>query len=106
MAACIFSFAVINLIPLDLGFKFANILPVKMCITSLAQLFRSLGLVGFVTMAFNEFKDSSKYYPIPVFGPCFYGIMLGNMGGLFAKGVDGYLAGGIPWPFQNGRTQS
>lgn len=100
-ACCVIAFTTVNFIPLNMGYKFATFLPVNILITMFAMLFRSLGMVGFVTAAFNTFQDSpSKYYPIPAFGPCWYGIMLGNMGGLFSKGVDGYLSSGIPWPFQ------
>lgn len=28
--------------------------------------------------------------------------MLGNMGGFFAKGVEGHVMNGVPWPMQNG----
>lgn len=102
-ASCVIAFTVVNLVPFDLGYKLTTFLPVKMVITMFAMLFRSLGMVGFITAAFSAFEESpSKYYPIPVFGPIWYGIMLGNMGGLFTKGIDGYLGGGMPWPFQNG----
>ena len=102
-ASCVIAFVVVNLVPFDLGYKLANFLPVKIVITMFAMLFRSLGMVGFTTAAFYTFQESpSKYYPIPVFGPIWYGIMLGNMGGLFFNGINGYLANGIPWPFQCG----
>jgi len=102
-ASCMIAFAVVNWLPFDLGYKFCSFLPVKIVITMFAQLFRSLGMAGFITGAFNHFEESpSAYYPIPVFGPIWYGVMLGNMGGLFSKGINAYLANGIPWPFQNG----
>lgn len=28
--------------------------------------------------------------------------MLGNMGGFIVKGLEGHVAGGMPWPMQNG----
>ena len=102
-ACCVIAFSVMNFIPLNLGFKFANILPVKIAITCYATLFKSLGMMGFISAAFHAFEESpSKYYPTPIFGPIWYGIMLGNMGGFVSSGIDGYLAGGMPWPFQNG----
>lgn len=107
--SCAVAFSIVNFIPFDLGYKLASFLPVKIIITMYAMLFRSLGMMGFTTAAFNLFKDnpvSTKYYPIPVVGPVWYGIMLGNMGGLFTKGIDGYLGAGIPWPFQNGEVTS
>ncbi|CAB9500652.1 expressed unknown protein [Seminavis robusta] len=100
-ASVVIAFVSVNYVPFF--FQFVSLLPVKMVITAWAMLFRSLGLCSFTSNAFNAFKDSpSKYYPVPVFGPIWYGVMLGNMGGFALKGVDGHLSGGVPWPFQNG----
>jgi hypothetical protein len=103
LAACIIAFFVVNYMPFDIGFKLGRTLPVTIVTTTFAQLFRSLGVVKFTTIAFNAFKDSpSAYYPIPVFGPIAYGTLLGNMSGFFIKGFNGHLEKGMPWPFQNG----
>ena len=100
MAAGTMAFVLANL---PGGREFGNSLPVAFFTTMFAQLFRALGIVKFVSVGFNQFQSSpSAYYPIPVIGPILYGIMLGNMGGLVLKGIDGYLANGMPWPFQNG----
>jgi hypothetical protein len=103
LASCIIAFIIANYMPLDIGFKLGNTLPVTIVTTTFAQLFRSLGVVKFTTVAFHAFKDSpSAYYPVPVFGPIAYGTLLGNMSGFFVKGFNGYLENGMPWPFQNG----
>jgi hypothetical protein len=103
LAACIIAFILVNYVPFDIGFKLGTTFPVTIITTTFAQLFRSLGLVKFTTIAFNAFKDSpSAYYPIPVFGPIAYGMLLGNMSGFFVKGFNGHLENGMPWPFQNG----
>ena len=70
MAACIAAYILVNHLPLDLGYLLCNTLPVTLVTTSFAQLFRSLGIMKFVTVCFEAFKDNpSPYYPIPVFGP-------------------------------------
>jgi hypothetical protein len=105
VAACVVAFVAANYIPFDLGFKLGNFLPVKIVVTSLSQLFRALGLIKFITVAFNLLKDTpSAYYPIPVIGPILYGSLLGNMGGLLLNGIDGHLKNGMPWAFQNGES--
>lgn len=104
MGSCLIAFALVNLIPFDVGFMFLNTLPVNILITSASQLFRSLGVVKFLNMCFNAFKDSpSAYYPIPVFGPIIYATLLGNMGPFFMKGFEGHIGNGVPWPVQNGK---
>ena len=103
LASCIIAFIIANFMPFDIGFKLGKTLPVTVITTTFAQLFRSLGVVKFTTVAFNAFKDSpSAYYPVPVFGPIAYGTLLGNMSGFFVKGFNGYLENGMPWAFQNG----
>jgi len=70
---------------------------------SFAQLFRSLGTIKFLTACYEALKESpSAYYPIPVFGPILYGILLGNMGPLVLKGLESHLGNGVPWAVQNG----
>uniref|UniRef100_A0A7S2UB07 Uncharacterized protein n=1 Tax=Attheya septentrionalis TaxID=420275 RepID=A0A7S2UB07_9STRA len=102
-AVCILAFLIVNCLPFDAGFKLCNTLPVRIVMTAFAQLFRANGIAKFSNMAYEEFKDSpSSYYPTPVFGPIVWPTLLGNMGGLFANGVNAYLAKGMPWPFQNG----
>lgn len=103
LGACAIAFFLVNCMPYDLGYKLGSTLPVTIITTTFAQLFRSLGIVKFTTVAHEAFKNSpSQYYPIPVFGPIAYGTILGNMGGFFSKGFTGYLENGMPWPFQNG----
>ena len=70
-------------------------------VTIFSQLFRVGGIVGFSDAAFGMLKDNpSPYYDIPIFGPILFPSMLGNMGGFFFNGVDGYLQKGMPWLFQ------
>ena len=103
MASSVFAFVIVNYLPSDVGYKICNTLPVTIITVSFAQLFRCLGLVKFVGVAYEAFKDSpSPYYPMPVFGPILYGTMLGNMGGFFMKGFEGHVQNGMPWPMQNG----
>lgn len=103
MAFCIIAFAIANYLPYDIGYRIGNTMPVVIVTTVFAQLFRAMGLVKFSQIAFEAFKDSpSPYYPIPIFGPILLPTLLGNFGGFFAKGFDGHLEKGMPWPFQNG----
>mmetsp|Transcript_15554 Transcript_15554/g.20257 ORF Transcript_15554/g.20257 Transcript_15554/m.20257 type:complete len:320 (+) Transcript_15554:216-1175(+) len=103
MGSCIIAYILVNLLPFDIGFMFFNTLPASMMIVSSAQLFRALGTVKFLNVAFNAFKDSpSAYYPIPVFGPIIYAILLANMGPLVLKGFEGHVCNGVPWAVQNG----
>jgi hypothetical protein len=82
MASCIFAFIVVNYTPMDIGFKFFSNIAVNIVTVVFAQLFRSLGIVKFIGVCFEQFKDHpSQYYPIPVFGPIMYATLLGNMGG-------------------------
>jgi len=95
------AFIIVNYTPFDIGYKTACSLPGTFVITSFAQMFKSMGTIGFISVAANELNPS-KYYPTPIIGPILYGALLGNMGGLFRNGFDGYLVNGMPWPFQNG----
>jgi hypothetical protein len=86
-------------------------IPLQMMITMYAQLFRSMGLMKFITVCHIELlvppyhTIATKYYTIPIFGPIIYGTMLGNMGGFILNGIDGYTQrSGIPYPFQNGNV--
>ena len=103
-AICVAVFLFVNLMPMQFGYKLCKTLPGTMLITSAAQLFRAMGMMGFITTAFNELKPSA-YYPIPVLGPILYGTLLGNMGALFTKGFNGVLSGGMGFPFQNGMSK-
>jgi len=103
MMACLVAFALVNYSPFDLGFKILDTLPFRVITVSFAQLFRTTGLIRFVNVCFETFKETpSAYYPIPVFGPILYGTMLGNMGGFITKGIEGHVINGMPWPAQNG----
>lgn len=96
---CLLAFGLVNYTPVSTLLN--KILPLKMCMVSFAQLFRSLGMIAFITQAYNE-VGASKYYPTPILGPVLYGALLGNMGGFFMKGFEGHLKNGVPWSFQNG----
>jgi len=98
---CVISFVFVNYTPFDLGYKFGSILPVKIFMNCLAQLFRALGMIGFINACAAE-VGASKYYPTPILGPVIYGTLLGNMGAFFVKGFNQHLEKAIPWPFQNG----
>jgi hypothetical protein len=101
MAMCIITFTIVNLLPF--GYQLSNSFPVRLATTMGAQLFRTTGIIKFVSIAYEAFKDApSPYYPIPVFGPILNGTILGNMGFFFWKGFAGHLESGIPFPFQNG----
>lgn len=103
MGSCIIAFLFVNYLPMNIGFLICRTFPFSILIVSGAQLFRSIGLVKFATVAFVTFKDNpSSYYPIPVFGPIMYATLLGNMGGFFSKGFEQHVGNGVPWPFQNG----
>lgn len=97
------SFILVNYTPFSLGYKIGCSFPSVLIYTLFAQLFRVSGLITFSSIAFEAVKNSpSKYYSIPIVGPILYPIILGNMGGFFAKGFDGHLKNGMPWPVQNG----
>jgi len=103
MASCILAFWFVNYSPMDVGYRLCNTLPVTIVITSFAQLFRSVAIMRFAGVCYDAFKEApSAYYPIPVFGPILYATLLGNMGGLVAKGLEGHVMNGMPWPVQNG----
>ena len=88
--------------PLDIGYNFGRILPVKILMNSWAQLFRGLGMIGFINACAAE-VGPSKYYPTPILGPVVYGTLLGNMGAFFLKGFNKHLEKDMPWAFQNGK---
>lgn len=101
---CVIAFVLVNYTPMDMGYKLMKLLPFKMLTVMGAQLFRMMGIVTFVNIAYDAFKDNpSKYYATPVFGPILNGTILGNMGFFFWKGFHGHLDGtGMPFSFQNG----
>lgn len=101
VTACIIAHLTVNYTPYDIGYKLLNLFPFKLLIMVFSTLFKSTGMIKFINTGFSEIKPT-PFYPIPVMGPVVYGTMLGNMGGLFLKGFDGYLKNGTPWPFQNG----
>ena len=103
VATCIIAFVLVNCIPFDLGYKILSTFPAVVVTTLFAELFRVTGVVSFVNLAFNTFRDNpSRYYPIPVIGPIAYATILGNMGPFFVNGFHGYLEKGMPWNFQKG----
>ena len=129
MTACLVAFGLVQIIlPFvrsifspnsDISSSSSNIIknsftiPLQIVITSFAQLFRTMGLLKFITVCHLELLSppyrtiSTKYYEIPIFGPILYGTMLGNMGGFVLNGIDGYTQrSGIPYPFQNGKVLS
>lgn len=102
MTMCILAFIVVNFMPYDLGFKIGKLFPVRLITTMGAELFRTMGMIKFVDIAYNALKDSpSSLYPTPIWGPILNGTILGNMGGFFWNGFQGYLKGGMPIKFQN-----
>lgn len=99
----IIAFVVINYAPMDIGFKMLDSVPGTLITTMFAQLFRSTGMMRFVRVCYEQFKDNpSPYYPIPVFGPILYATLLGCMAGFVFKGFNGFVQNGMPWPVQNG----
>jgi len=95
------AFVLVTYTPMNIGYKFGTLLPVKILLNSWAQLFRGLGMIGFINVCAAEVAPS-KYYSIPVLGPVVYGALLGNMGAFFLKGFHNHLEKDIPWAFQNG----
>jgi len=101
--SCIIAFVLVNCIPFDIGYKVLSLFPLRVLTIMGAQLFRNRGVVAFVNIAYQAFKDSpSKYYPTPVFGPILNACILGNMGSFFFKGFHGHLQDGMPFAVQNG----
>eukprot|EP00553_Chaetoceros_curvisetus_P007246 CAMPEP_0204616774 /NCGR_PEP_ID=MMETSP0717-20131115/3942_1 /ASSEMBLY_ACC=CAM_ASM_000666 /TAXON_ID=230516 /ORGANISM="Chaetoceros curvisetus" /LENGTH=288 /DNA_ID=CAMNT_0051630121 /DNA_START=32 /DNA_END=898 /DNA_ORIENTATION=- len=101
VASCIIAFVLVNYIPG--GYNMLSLFPLKLLTVMGAQLFRARGIVSYVNIAYNAFKEApSKYYPTPVFGPILNACILGNMGAFFWKGFHGHLQNGMPFPFQNG----
>jgi hypothetical protein len=102
--ACLLGYAAVNCTPFNVGYMLLNSPPGELVVTVLSQVFRVGGIVGFSDAAFNMFKDNpSPYYDVPVFGPILFPSILGNMGGFFFGGLDGYLEKGMPWLFQQVR---
>lgn len=100
---CVIAFVLVNYTSFDLGYKILNFFPLRLITVMGAQLFRNRGVVGYVKIGFQSFKDSpSKYYPTPIVGPILNACMLSNMGAFFWKGFHGHLKNGMPMPFQNG----
>ncbi|VEU44560.1 unnamed protein product [Pseudo-nitzschia multistriata] len=95
------AFVLLTYSPMDIGYRFGTLLPVKILLNSWAQLFRGLGMIGFINACAAEVAPS-KYYPTPILGPVVYGTLLGNMGAFFLKGFHKHLEKDIPWAFQNG----
>ncbi len=103
MASCIIAYILVNYVPLNIGFNIANLFPMRLLTVMGAQLFRAMGIMKFVDIAFNAFKDTpTKYYPTPILGPICNGMILGNMGSFFALGFEGHLKNEMPLPFKNG----
>jgi len=95
------AFVISTYTPMDIGYKLGSSLPVKIVMNCWAQLFRALGMIGFINACAAE-VGPSKYYPTAILGPVVYGTLLGNMGSFFLKGFNQHLEKAIPWPFQNG----
>lgn len=103
LASCIITYVLVNYLPLNIGYSTASLFPMRLLTIMGAQLFRSMGIIKFVNIAYNAFKDTpTKYYPTPILGPICNGVILGNMGSFFALGFDGHLKNGMPLPFKNG----
>jgi len=101
LTLCVISFIISTYTPMNIGYKFGSFLPVKIIFNCWAQLFRALGMIGFINAAAVECVPS-KYYPTPILGPVVYGALLGNMGMFFLKGFHQHLEKDVPWAFQNG----
>lgn len=103
MTMCILAFVIVNCIPFNLGLKIGKLFPIRMITTMGAELFRTMGMIKFVNIAYARLQDSpSPFYPTPIWGPILNGTILGNMGGFFWNGFRDYVKGGMPIKFQNG----
>lgn len=101
--SCLIGFALVNYLPLGIGYEFFRTAIGSMLITAFAMIFRVGGVSGFSDAAYAAFKDApSAWYPTPVFGPILFPTILANIGGFFWNGFDGYLEKGMPYLFQNG----
>jgi hypothetical protein len=101
--ACLLGYLLVNYTPFNLAYLVFNSPPGQLVVTVLSQVFRVGGIKGFSDAAFAMFKENpSPYYDVPVFGPILFPSVLGNMGGFFFCGLDGYLEKGMPWLFQQG----
>lgn len=91
--------------PFDIGYNLGQFFPIKLILTIGSSLFKTMGMIGFCTVAFDVLKTNpaaTEYYPIPIFGPIIWASLLGNMGAFFMKGFHGHLEKGMPYPFQAG----
>lgn len=105
--ACVLGYVVVNCLPYNFGYLLFTSPPGEFFHTVFSQIFRVGGITGFSDAAMNMFVDNpSPYYPTPVFGPILFPALLGNMGGFFFMGFDGYLEKGMPWLFQQVSTCS
>jgi len=105
--SCLVGFAIVNWLPMGIGYHFCGTFLGVLLTAVFSQVFRVGGVAGFSDAAQNAFKDApSKYYPTPVFGPILFPTLLGNMGGFLVNGVDEYLGKGMPWLFQQGTSCS
>ncbi len=103
MASCILAYILVNYTPSNVGYRIAGLFPIRLVTVVGSQLFRTMGILKFVQIAYVAMKDSpSPYYATPIFGPILNASILGNMGSFFTLGFDGHLKGGMPLPFQNG----
>ena len=101
--SCIIAFLLVNCTPLDFGYKLLSLFPLRILTILGAQLFRNRGMIAFVNIAYQAFKETpSAYYPTPVFGPILNACILGNMGSFFFKGFHAHLENGMPYIVQNG----
>lgn len=60
MVACILAFALVNYTPGDVGFKILDTLPFRVITVAFAQLFRAMGIVKFVNVCFETFKETPR----------------------------------------------
>lgn len=98
-------YAIVFLSPFSAGYQIAQLFPVRLILTIGSSLFKTLGMIGFCTIAFDVLKENpaaTEYYPVPIFGPIIWASMLGNMGAFFMKGFHTHLENGMPYPFQSG----
>ena len=101
--ACLLGFLLVNYTPFQMGYTVFHSTLGEVAVTILSQVFRVGGIIGFSDAAYTAFRDNpSPYYPTPIFGPILFPSLLGNMGGFFFQGFDGYLENGMPWLFQQG----
>jgi hypothetical protein len=101
--SCVLGLVIANYLPYDLGYLFFTTLLGELIHAVFLQVFHVGGVKvkGFSDAVYTMFKESpSPYYPTPIFGLILFPSVLGNMGGFFFSGFDGYLEKGMPWLFQ------